>query len=85
MGISAYRLAKDIAVSSNRISEILAGHRAITEDTAVRLGLYFGMDPRFWINLQTRYTLEEVLKKLGARLRRQIKPFAPAPSPKRAA
>ena len=58
MGISQYRLAKDISVPPRRINEIVHGKRAITADTALRLGRFFGMSPQFWLNLQTRYDLE---------------------------
>jgi addiction module HigA family antidote len=52
MGISAYRLAKDIGVPQMRISEILAGKRAITVDTGLRLSRYFGLNDGFWTGLQ---------------------------------
>ncbi|MBW1776208.1 MAG: HigA family addiction module antidote protein [Deltaproteobacteria bacterium] len=58
MGISQYRLAKGISVPPRRINEIVHGKRAITADTALRLGRFFGMSPQFWLNLQTRYDLE---------------------------
>jgi addiction module HigA family antidote len=58
MGLSAYRLAKDINVPLNRIAGILAGKRAITADTALRLARYFGTSERFWMNLQLRYDIE---------------------------
>lgn len=58
MGISQYRVAKDISVPPRRINEIVHGKRAITPDTALRLSRYFGLSERFWINLQTRYDLE---------------------------
>ena len=58
MGISQYRLAKDISVPPRRINEIVHGKRAITADTALRLGRFFGMSPQCWLNLQTRYDLE---------------------------
>jgi addiction module HigA family antidote len=57
MGISQYRLAKDISVPQRRISEIVHGNRAITADTALRLGRFFGMEAQFWLNLQARYDL----------------------------
>ena len=57
IGISQYRLAKDISVPQRRISEIAQEKRAISADTALRLGRYFGMEPQFWLNLQTRYDL----------------------------
>jgi len=58
MGISQYRLAKDISVPPIRINEIVHGKRSITADTALRLGRFFSMSPQFWLNLQTRYDLE---------------------------
>ena len=57
MGISARQLAADIDVSPSRISEIVNGLRPITADTALRLGLFFSMEPRFWLNLQTEYDM----------------------------
>jgi addiction module HigA family antidote len=57
MGISARQLAADIDVSPSRISEVVNGHRPITADTALRLGLFFSMEPRFWLNLQTEYDM----------------------------
>jgi addiction module HigA family antidote len=55
MGISQYRLAKDISVSPRRINEVVRGQRSITADTALRLARYFRTTERFWMNLQTRY------------------------------
>ncbi|HEY61929.1 MAG TPA: HigA family addiction module antidote protein, partial [Anaerolineae bacterium] len=55
MEISQYRLAKDISVDPRRINEIVHGKRAITADTALRLGRYFSMSPQFWLNLQSHY------------------------------
>src|SRR6218665_555257 len=55
MGISARQLAADIDVSPSRISDLVHGNRPITADTALRLGLFFDMEPRFWIKLQTEY------------------------------
>jgi addiction module HigA family antidote len=54
MGISQYRLAKNISVAPRRINEIIHGKRFVTADTALRLGRFFGMSPQFWLNLQTR-------------------------------
>ena len=59
LGVTAYRLAKDIAVPATRISEILHGRRSITADTALRLGKYFGTSAKFWLGLQEEYDLEE--------------------------
>lgn len=58
MGLSQYRLAKDIGVPARRINEIVHGQRAISADTALRLSRFFGMSERFWLNLQVRYDLE---------------------------
>jgi addiction module HigA family antidote len=68
MGISQYRLAKDISVPPRRINEIVHGKRSITADTALRLGRFFGMSPEFWLNLQTRYDLEVTEDFLAGRL-----------------
>jgi len=58
LGISQYRLAKDISVPPRRINEIVHGKRSITADTALRLARFFGTTERFWLNLQVRYDLE---------------------------
>ncbi|MGK4217083.1 HigA family addiction module antitoxin [Kocuria marina] len=57
-GITQHKLAVSIAVPPRRINEIVHGKRAITADTALRLGRYFGVEPQFWLNLQSRYELE---------------------------
>ena len=72
MGISQYRLAKDISVSPRRINEIVHGQRAITADTALRLSRYFGTSERFWLNLQTGYDLEIEKDRLGKRLEVEV-------------
>ncbi len=72
MGISQYRLAKDISVPPRRINEIVHGKRAITADTALRLSQYFGTSERFWMNLQTKYDLEIEKDRLGNRLAKEI-------------
>ena len=76
MGISQYRLAKDINVPPRRINEIVLGKRAITPDTALRLSLYFGLSERFWLNLQTRYDLEVEKDKLQNRLEQEVQVYA---------
>ena len=68
MGISQYRLAKDITVDPRRINEIVLGKRSVTADTALRLARYFGSTERFWLNLQGRYDLEVQKDQLGDRL-----------------
>jgi addiction module HigA family antidote len=72
LGISQYRVAKDITVPPRRINEIVHGTRAITADTALRLARYFGTTDRFWMNLQTRYDLEVARDRLGARLEHEV-------------
>jgi len=72
MGISQYRLAKDISVPPRRINEIVHGKRAITADTALRLGRFFSMSPQFWLNLQTRYDLEVTEDQLDNRLDNEV-------------
>ncbi|HGG59975.1 MAG TPA: addiction module antidote protein, HigA family [Gammaproteobacteria bacterium] len=76
MGISQYRLAKDISVPQRRISEITQGKRSITADTALRLGRYFGMEAQFWLNLQSRYDLLRAEEKLDNRLDKEVRPRA---------
>ena len=72
MSISQYRLAKDISVPPRRINEIVHGKRAITADTALRLGRFFTMSPQFWLNLQTRYDLEVTEDQLDNRLDNEV-------------
>jgi addiction module HigA family antidote len=72
MGISQYRLAKDVSVPPRRINEIVHGKRAISADTALRLSRYFGTSERFWLNLQTRYDLEVVKARLADRLESEV-------------
>ena len=74
-GLSQYRLAKDIHVSARRINEIVKGKRAITADTALRLGRYFGTSAQLWINLQSSYELECAELVIGPELK-SIKPHA---------
>ena len=78
MGISQYRLAKDISVPARRINEIVLGKRAISPDTALRLSRYFGLTEQFWLNLQTRYDLEAEKDKLAGRLEREVRVYAAA-------
>jgi addiction module HigA family antidote len=72
LGISQYRLAKDISVPPRRINEIVHGKRAISADTALRLARYFATTERFWLNLQTRYALEVEKDRLGKRLEEEV-------------
>jgi len=72
MGLSQYRLAKDISVPPRRINEIVHGKRSISADTALRLGRYFGISPQFWLNLQTRFDLEVTEDLLAERLEKEV-------------
>jgi addiction module HigA family antidote len=78
MAITQYRLAKDICVPPRRINEIIKGQRAITADTALRLGRYFRMSPEFWLNLQSHYDLEQEQDRLADRLDKEVKVLAAA-------
>jgi addiction module HigA family antidote len=73
MGISQYRLAKDIGVDPRRINAIVHGERSITADTAFRLGRYFGMSPQFWLNLQSHYDLEVLDMEVGDQIEKEVK------------
>ena len=80
MGVSQYRLAKDISVPARRISEIVHGTRAISPDTALRLSRYFGLSERFWMNLQARYNLKVEKDRLKDRLEKEVRVYAAAQS-----
>lgn len=76
MDISQYRLSKDINVDPRRINEIVHGKRAISADTAFRLGRYFAMSPQFWLNLQSHYDLELLDMQSGEKIQREVKVLA---------
>ncbi len=78
MGISQYRLAKDTSVPPRRINEIVLQKRAITADTALRLGVFFNMSPHFWMNLQSRYELEKAEDHLKDKLKNEVHQFQTA-------
>lgn len=78
MGISQYRLAKQLHVSQLRISEIIHGKRSITADTAIRLGLCFKMEAKFWMNLQASYDLDKTLTQSHNHAYQEVKPFEDA-------
>ena len=77
MAITARKLSADIDVPPSRISDIVNGQRPITADTALRLGIYFGMEPRFWLNLQSEYDMRMVARQQQAILARRIRVFQP--------
>ena len=76
MNLSQYRLAKDISVPPRRINEIVHGDRAITADTALRLGRFFGISPQFWLNLQTHFDLAQKEDRIGSRLDHEVHALA---------
>jgi addiction module HigA family antidote len=78
LNLSQYRIAKSINVPPRRINEIIHGKRAITADTALRLGKFFGNSPQFWMNLQTWYELEIEKDKILDKINREIHPFKKA-------
>lgn len=78
MGISARQLAADIDVPPSRISERVNGQRPVTADTAFRLGLFFGMEARFWLNLQSEYDIRVADRALRAKLSPRIRVYQPA-------
>jgi len=72
LGLTQYRLAKDLSVPARRINEIVHGNRAVSANTALRLARYFGMSDRFWLNLQTAYDLDVERDRLGKRLEQEV-------------
>ena len=74
LGLSQYRVAKDIGVPTLRISQIVRGQRAVTADTALRLARYFGTTPRFWLNLQTQHDLEVERARRGKSIEAEVRP-----------
>ena len=78
MGISARQLAADIDVSPSRISEVVNHTRPITADTALRLGMFFNMEPRFWMNLQAEYDMRIAKRELHDKIAPRIRVYQPA-------
>jgi len=77
LGLSQYRLAKDIRVTPIRISQIVNGKRSVTVDTAMRLARYFGTSAGVWLRLQVRYDLEVAEQKLTEKINREVKVYEP--------
>jgi addiction module HigA family antidote len=73
LGLTQYRVAKDIGVSPLRISQIVRGKRSVTADTALRIARYFGTSPGVWLRLQARYDLEITESKVSKRINREVK------------
>jgi antitoxin HigA-1 len=76
LGITQYRLAKEMNVYPRKVNEIVLGKRAITADTALRLARFFGTSPEVWMNLQAHYDLELARDDLNERVEREVVPFA---------
>jgi len=76
LGVSQYRLAKDINVPARRINEIVKGSRSITANTALRLARYFNTSERFWLNLQSHYDLEIERDRFGTSLKKDVRTLA---------
>jgi addiction module HigA family antidote len=76
LGLTSYRLAKELAVPAPRIHDIVLGKRSISADSALRLGLFFGLPPQFWLNLQNDYDLRRARQSAAETL--QIKPYKAA-------
>lgn len=72
--LSASRLALDLGVPAGRINDILSGRRAISADSAVRLGTYFGNTAQFWLNLQSQYDIAVIERDKGTDIRRRVRP-----------
>ena len=73
--ISQYRLARDLSVPTMRISLVVNGKRPVTAELALRLGRYFGQDPRYWMNLQSRYDMDLAEDRLAAQVSREVDPL----------
>ena len=80
LGITARQLAADMDVPPSRISDIVNGARPITADTALRMGLFFSMEPRYWLNLQTEYDMRMVMRESAGKIAPRIRVFQPAAS-----
>ena len=74
LGLTAHALALALRVPANRIGCILSGRRAVTAETALRLGRHFGTSPGFWLNLQKAYELESAERRVGTRIRAEVSP-----------
>jgi addiction module HigA family antidote len=73
--ISQYRLAKELGVPAMRINLIVNGKRPITAELAMRLGRYFGQNPRYWVNLQSRYDMDVAEDALSEQVAREVRPL----------
>ena len=80
LGLSQYRVARDIGVPALRISQIVRGQRAVTADTALRLARYFGTSPDVWLRLQATYDLEVAQRQIGKRIAREVRALQQTPA-----
>lgn len=78
LGISAYRLAKELGISQQQIGRLLMGTRGITAESALRLARFFGTPATLWMNLQSTYDLEVAKAKHGKEIERRVKPYKAA-------
>ncbi len=76
MSLSVYELSNAIKVPRSRVNDIVRGRRAITTDTALRLGRYFGTSPEFWLNLQARHDLDIADRTVRKKIEKEIEPYA---------
>lgn len=76
--ISQYRLAQDLGVPAMRVNHVVHGKRPVTVELALRLGRYFGQNPRYWINLQSRYDMDIAEDFLSERVAREVRPLTAA-------
>ena len=74
LGMSVYALANAIKAPRSRVNDIVLGRRAITTETALRLGRYFGMSPQFWLNLQARYDLDVADRSVKRKIEQEVVP-----------
>ena len=75
LDLSQHRLARELHVPAMRISHVVKGTRPVTAELALRIGHYFGQDPRYWLNLQNRYDMDVAEDELGKRVVREVRPF----------
>ncbi|MBN2569294.1 MAG: HigA family addiction module antidote protein [Deltaproteobacteria bacterium] len=76
LAVSQYRLAKGVGVPAMRINYVVRGKRPVTAELALRLGRYFGQNPRYWLNLQSRYDMDIAEDALSDRIAEQVQPLA---------
>src|SRR5438034_8224122 len=77
MRLTVYRVAKDSGIPQSTLAAVVSGQRSTSAETAMRLGLYFGVDAQFWLNLQTRYDLMRLDAK-KSRIRKEVHPLRKA-------